>query len=147
MRKQILITLLALLIFAPRQLNCQEATARTIAVVEGRAPIIDGRIGPEEWQDASVFALANGGSVYLKHDGQLVYIGVRGVKAGWSHVYLSDGVSTDVSVIHASAALGKSVYRLNQDKLWQPANDFQWELRDTAISAETRKKMDDYLLT
>jgi hypothetical protein len=146
MRKTLMSTSLALLflLFVPLQLNCQEAEKKSIRVFEGGPATIDGKIEEAEWKDSSDFEMANGGKVFLKHDGEFMYVGVRGVKAGWSHFYLRGGTN-DVSVIHASAALGQSLYRLDQNRLWQPANEFQWELRDRTVTVETQKKMDDYL--
>ena len=138
--------LLLFVLLVPMQLNCQDVAQNSTSVFEGTAPTIDGKIEQTEWQDATVFELTNGGRAYLKYDVQCLYIGVRGVKAGWGHLYLNDGVSTDVSVIHASAALGKSVYKLDQKKLWQPSNQFKWEMRDNTITAETRRRMDAYLM-
>jgi hypothetical protein len=116
----------------------------TFNVPQGSVVTIDGKIEEKEWQDASAFDLSNGGKIYFKHDGHLIYVGVRGVKPGWSHLYLSEGESSDVSVIHASAAMGKIIYRQDQNKIWQPANDFVWELRDRTITAETQKRMSAY---
>ncbi|HEX8737891.1 MAG TPA: hypothetical protein VF721_21345 [Pyrinomonadaceae bacterium] len=125
--------------------QAQAVKNETINLSRGGAARIDGKIEEKEWQDASAFELSNGGRIYLKYDGEFLYVGVRGVKAGWSHLYLSEGDGADVSVIHASAALGKSLYKQDKNKMWQPANEFFWELRDRVITAETEKKMDDYL--
>jgi pimeloyl-ACP methyl ester carboxylesterase len=95
----------------------------------GKAVSIDGKIEAQEWADASRHDLANNVSLFLKTDGVHVYLAMRGTKQAWSHVYLNDGGS-DVSVVHASAALGKILYKQDAAKAWQPQNDFVWELRD-----------------
>lgn len=109
------------------------------------AAATDGKIEETEWKDAAGFDLAGGGRVFFKHDGNYVYVAVRGVKAGWTHLYLSEADDKEISVLHASAALGKVVYKKDKEDLWQPQNDFSWELRDRVFSAEVRQKMADYV--
>lgn len=105
----------------------------------------DGKIGEAEWQDASGFDLKGGGRVLLKHDGNYVYVAIRGVKAGWTHLYLSEDKRDEIDVLHASAALGKVVYKKDKENLWQPLNTFSWELRDRTFTDEVRQKMADYV--
>src|SRR5215203_2573652 len=76
----------------------------------GGAVTIDGKIEDAEWQGAPVFELAGGGRVFFKTDGEYLYVGVRGTAKGWSHLYLNQGENTSVSVMHASAALGMTLY-------------------------------------
>lgn len=125
--------------------QAQPTESETIKIAPGSAVAIDGQIEEKEWQDALSFDLAGGGRVFFKHDGDYFYVGLRGVKNGWGQIYLSEGESSDVYVLHASAALGMSVYRLGKNRLWQPANEFVWDLRDSAITSETQKKRADYL--
>ena len=125
--------------------RAQTVKNETIKIAAGRAVVIDGKIEEKEWQDASSFALSGGGRVFFKHDGEYLYVGVRGLKKGWSHLYLSQGETAGVTVMHASAALGMTLYAPDKSNLWQPASTFAWDLRDRALTAETRKKMTDYL--
>jgi hypothetical protein len=123
----------------------QTAKNETIKLAAGKAVVIDGKIEETEWQDASAFELSGGGRVFLKHDGEFFYVGVRGLKKGWSHLYLSQGETANVSVLHASAALGMTLYAPDKSDLWQPANPFVWDLRDRAVTDETRRKMAAHL--
>ena len=70
---------------------------------------------------------------------------MRGAEKGWSHLYVNQGEAADVSIMHASAALGATRYALDKNNLWQPANPFAWDLRDRAVTAETGQKIADYL--
>lgn len=97
----------------------------------GKAVNIDGKIEVQEWADAARHDLANDVALFLKTDGAHVYLAMRGTKQAWSHVYLNDGGS-DVSVVHASAALGRVVYKPDAAKMWQPQNEFAWEVRERA---------------
>lgn len=105
----------------------------------------DGKIEEKEWKEASVFDLTGGGKVFFKHDGKYIYVAVRGVKAGWTHLYLSEAENKEIAVLHASAALGKVIYQKDKENLWQPLNDFSWELRDRVFTDEVRGKMADYV--
>ena len=119
--------------------------AKPIRIAPGSAATIDGKIEEAEWRDASGFDLTGGGRVLFKHDGSYVYVAVRGARAGWTHLYLSEAESGDIAVLHASAALGKVVYKKDRENLWQPLNEFSWELRDRTFSEEVRQKQADYV--
>ena len=118
---------------------------KTIKIPSSNPATTDGKIEETEWKDAAVFDLTGGGKVFLKHDGNYVYVAVRAVTGGWAHLYLNEGENADVSVLHASAALGKVVYKRDQNNLWQPLNSFSWELRDRIFTEEVRQKMADYV--
>jgi hypothetical protein len=70
-------------------------------------------------------------------DGTNLYVGVTGLKDGWAHFYVSD--DKEIHVLHASAALGKAVYKTSGVGLWQPVRGFDWSLRQTDMSEETEK--------
>ena len=91
-------------------LAAASAAQSSVDVPYGKAASIDGKIEAQEWTDASRHELANGTILFIKTDGSNVYLAMRGQKQGWSHVYLNDD-GPDVSVIHASAALGRIVYK------------------------------------
>lgn len=131
--------------FAVFTLSASAVTAQTkIKVPLGKTVSIDGKIEAAEWADVLPLDLTNGGKLFIKSDGKNLFIAMRGTKAGWSHLYVNDGTDA-VSVIHASAALGRVIYAPDDKKLWQPKNEFAWEIRDRTITAETRNAMDAYL--
>lgn len=119
--------------------------AQKVQVPFGKQVSVDGKIEAAEWADAAQHDLTNGGKLFAKYDGKYLYFAMRGTKAGWSHLYLSEGSGSDIAVKHASAALGKVIYRRDNAAFWQPANNFTWELRDLSITAETRSSMESYL--
>lgn len=138
---------IAILIFgAFAAVQAQNAKAETIKLAPGGAVTIDGKIDDAEWSGAAAFDLTGGGRVFFKTDGTYLFVGVRGgTEKGWSHLYLSADENADVSIMHASAALGMAAYAQGKNNLWQPANPFAWDLRDRAVTAETKRKMADYL--
>lgn len=115
-----------------------------VRVPLGKPAVIDGKIEPAEWADALQADMAGGGKLFMKSAGGRVYLAIRSAKAGWSHVYLSDGPRRDVYVMHASAALGRSIYKRDGNELWQPANEFKWEVRGREMTAEMRSAMEGY---
>jgi len=126
-------------------LQAQTPKDETLKIPPGCAVKIDGKIEENEWRDAAAYELTGGGKVFIKHDGEYLLVGVRGATKGWSHLYFSEGDDRSMTVMHASAALGKTVYSPDKSNLWQPSNTFNWELRDRTITAETEKKMAEYL--
>lgn len=117
----------------------------TVSISRGSSVTIDGKIEETEWQDASSFDLKGGGKVFFKYDGNYLFVGVRGLKNGWSHLYLSQENNSDISVLHASAALGMTVYKKDENENWQSSNPFVWDVRDSIINTETKQKMAAYL--
>ena len=124
--------------------NPEKHQVKTITLSKENPVIINGKI-EADWKEASVFEMTNGGKVCFKYDGTYLYVGIQGIKEGWNQVYLAEGESSDVSVIHASAALARTFYKQDATKKWQPSNPFLAELRDKSITDETKRKMDDYL--
>lgn len=116
----------------------------------GRVPIplgigitLDGTMDREEWADGNAFAMGQGTQVWLKHDGERLYLGVKGEELGWAHVGVRslDGV---VRVLHASAALGSFDFR-SEGESWALARSTGWALRDSTQSPEAREERREYL--
>jgi hypothetical protein len=122
------------------------AQPKEIKLAQSSPVKIDGKIEESEWKDSQSFDLTGGGKVFFKYDGAYLFVGVRGLQKGWSHLYLKPGEkSEEFFLMHASAALGQVLYHQDKNKLWQPNGSFSWDLRDRIMSAETGRKMDDYL--
>lgn len=109
------------------------AQAQPVTVPPGGPIALDGVLGEAEWRAARAEPLTGGGTLFLMHDEAHLYVGLRGLAQGWSHVYLPDGGA--VRVLHASAALGAARYGADGTERWQPEHPFSWSLRDTSLSA------------
>ncbi len=133
-----------ILSFTQIQINAQTVKRETIDISQSSSVVIDGKIEETEWQDSVKYDLLGGGKVFFKYDGTYVYVAARSLKAGWTHLYLNESENADISVLHASAALGKATYSKDKNDLWQPLNEFSWELRDRIFTDEVRQKMADY---
>jgi hypothetical protein len=114
-----------------------------LRIPKGAAITLDGKLEDEEWKNAVTHELVGGGQVLLQHDGRHLFVGIKGVKEGWSHLYLTNG--QDVFVLHASAALGATTYSRQSDGTWQPTQPFKWELRDRSLSQQANAAREDYL--
>ena len=117
------------------------ANQTVIAEGFGSTPKIDGVLSESELKDTFQGDLAGGGKVFYKNIGSKLYVGVRGIKFGISHVCVTDGKA--IYVLHASGALGKAVFQ-NKDKKWNLTENFKWELRDKTLSAEAIKLRNNY---
>jgi hypothetical protein len=106
------------------------------------APVIDGKVSQKEWRAASRVVLgSNQGHALLMHDGNYLYIGLVGSRAGIGSVCMRG--KTGVRVLHASAALGTAAFE-QENKKWRLTRGFTWTNRDTGDSPaalEERKKM------
>jgi hypothetical protein len=119
----------------PQATRCgNQINGRSLQIPKRNSITIDGTENEEEWKGALREKLIGGGELRLKCDDDNLYIGVRGLKKGWSHVYLTDGES--ICVAHASTGLGTAIYRKDSNGLWQPSPSFSWAVRDPSQSAE-----------
>jgi hypothetical protein len=136
---------IAVVVFVTLIAGAVFANDQPIKFPRGKAPVIDGRLEAAEWNDARTFDLVGGGKVYFKYDGSYCYAAVQGRGAGWSQLYLASENGAVVDVHHASSALGSTRYVRDAIGIWQPANDFAWDLRDRVYDDSVQKKMDAYL--
>lgn len=123
-------------------LSAQEAENR-VSVPRAAAPVIDGKISNNEWKAATRVVLGNNqGHALLMHDGNYLYIGLVGAKAGIGSVCVKG--KSGVRVLHASAALGTAAFEQGENKKWTLTRGFTFTNRDTGDSPaamEERKKM------
>ncbi len=119
-----------------------QTEAQVLQVPQANAASIDGKLGEDEWKNALKQELEGGGELRLQHDGNFLYIGVRGMSRGWCHVYVID--NDTVFAHHASAALGTATY-LQKGELWQPQQKFVWELRERTFTPQAEATRAAYL--
>jgi hypothetical protein len=114
-----------------------------IDVPEGTAPTLDGTISPDEWTGALGARLSGGGTLLLQHDGEFLYLGIRGSTYDLGGtVFLDRG--GEVAVLHASGALGTAVYEEGAG-VWTRTKGFQWSCRETDASAAAQQARDEFL--
>lgn len=130
------------LFFAGLNTAFPQAPTQSLRIPKASAPIIDGKFGEDEWKNALEQKLVGGGELRLQHDENFLYVGVRGLKQGWSHVYVTAGDT--IFVHHASAALGTATY-LQKGESWQPQQTFVWELRERTFTPQAEAARAAYL--
>jgi hypothetical protein len=113
-----------------------------VTVPRGSAPVIDGRVTPDEWRGPSSQRLADGSELLLRHDGRFLYLALRAAKAGFISACVARNDS--VHVLHASAALGTAVY-VRRDSTWALASGFQWAVRAREMNDDTRRRQQEFL--
>jgi hypothetical protein len=117
------------------------AESRTLVPL-GKAILLDGSVGEEEWEDADLFQAGEGLRLWLKHDGTNLYVGSRGAGLGWVHLGI---LGRDrVFIRHASAALGSFVY-LPDGQRWALNGFTGWSVRDSTLSRAAIKERESYL--
>ena len=90
--------------------------AQTIRAPLGKPVMLDGKIQPGEWSDATSLPIPNGGRFYVKTSKGFVYIAVQLPDdcSGFTDLYVAPG-SGGLYDLHASAKLGE---RRVQDGKW-----------------------------
>ena len=85
-----------------------QTPAEIVHVPRGKAVMVDGKIGAEEWSDAAEVKIPGGSRLYTKTSGEFVYLAVQfpAGRSGFTDVYIA---SEDGSIhdLHASAKLGE----------------------------------------
>ena len=98
------------------------------------SPVIDGRIGDEEWAGAERHALEGGGDLQLLRRGEDLFVAVRGAGPGLASLCVAAG--TTVRILHASAAVGEGAYvQQGTTDTWTKRADFDWAFRDSPRGA------------
>lgn len=124
-------------------LSAEASAQEVFNLTSGHKINADGKVSESEWSDAQSYELRGGGSVSVKSDSGYYYFLVRGLKDGWSHLYVS--YNDTVYIFHASAALGTAVYVKNEGGYWEPGRTFSWNLRDTGTSVEAERLRNEFL--
>lgn len=110
-----------------------------------RSPIVDGRIGADEWKGATHIGLSdNQTEALLLSDGNYLYVGISGLQPGIGSVCVQG--KTGVRVLHASAALGAAAFELEAGK-WKMTRGFNWSNRDTGKSPQAMADRKNMLTT
>jgi hypothetical protein len=103
---------------------------------------LDGVVQKDEWNKATSVQLKGGGECLLLHDGKDLHIALRGLSEAWTHIYIP--VKDGILVMHASSALGSSLYKTTDGKAWSQSSKFSWALRDPSLSEVNNKNRKDY---
>lgn len=127
--------LIAALVFLPKAAHPQTGSA--VGKIN-----LDGHIQAQEWKNAQTHSLQRGGTVSIQQDSEFVYIGIKALRSGWTHVYVARGNS--VFVLHASAALGTAEYAYDGSH-WKLKQQFIWELRDEGLTKEETRRRIEFL--
>lgn len=102
----------------------------------GRAPVVHGVVGADEWKGAASIALDQGATVRILHDGARVYLAVSGVPgSGFGCVMV--GAAGGVRVLHASAKLGSAIYTPDKSGAFHPrSTTYTWKPADRMLREE-----------
>jgi len=109
-------------------------------VPQGRPPAIDGTISPGEWDLAVIEAFADHSELLMMYSEDYLYVGIRANTADMivSNIYLA--YNDEISILHASAALGTAIYQKQIDH-WQQFQSFSWCCRSTNLSETTQAEL------
>jgi hypothetical protein len=122
------------------------AAVVSAAKLVGAGPVIDGTISPGEWDEAFVARYEDGSELMLAHANGVLYLAVRasGPEMIMGNFFIQRG--EEVSVLHASAALGTAKYAYS-DGSWNLTQNFDWRCRDAGFSERAQAERDEFLQT
>jgi len=106
-----------------------------ISVPYGTAVSVDGTMNAEEWADASRVELPRSAELWLKHDHDSLYVGIRASELGMFVGNLCVIRDSFLDIYHSSAALGTATYRWEPTpSSWILARQFSWRCRRLGFS-------------
>lgn len=113
-------------------------------------PVIDGSLSPGEWDAAQEEILSDGSRLFLLKIGDYLYVGIQanpgqmvaGLDMLVGSVYLYRG--NEISILHASAALGTATYQQTMDG-WSQTQGFTWYCRDFSDNQEAQAARETFL--
>ena len=113
-------------------------------VPQGDAPILDGTLSAGEWDDAVSKSFTDGSELYLMHDDENLYLGIRANPSNMivGNIFIDRG--GEVAILHSSAALGTAIYTQSEEG-WERTQRFVWRCRSTGDSASARAERDVFL--
>ncbi|KPL21347.1 MAG: hypothetical protein AMJ93_09880 [Anaerolineae bacterium SM23_84] len=115
----------------------------SISVPRGTAPVLDGTLSPDEWPVAYQADLTPSGRLMLLHDGQYLYLGIRGSTDSVGSVCVASG--DVISVLHSSLGLGTAAYE-HVEEGWQRIRSFSFTWWDTSDSTKAHQQQAEFLL-
>jgi hypothetical protein len=104
-----------------------------ISVPSGPPPKIDGTLSSGEWEGAAIQTFADGSELLLLQGEGYIYLAIRAKTEEMivGNVFIHRG--EEISILHASAALGTAIYQQNAG-VWQQIKAFDWCCRGTSNS-------------
>lgn len=107
------------------------------------APIvIDGRLAPGEWDGSYETTLSDGARLWLRHDDEYLYLGLRLASQGFPSVCITAGDT--LRILHSSAALAAAVY-VKSGASWQQRKPFAMAMRSGDTSSAGKAAQRKYL--
>jgi len=124
---------LAVLVFVCVPGIAQSSAIPLLEVPSGTAPTLDGTLANTEWVDALALDLSEATTLYVKHSGGFLYVGVRAPSDAQviGNVYIARGEA--IEILHASHAPGPASYLLGEET-WRLAQPFLWSCRTLGFS-------------
>jgi len=110
----------------------------SIDVPKGEAADTDGTPRPSEWASAQQATLVPEGELLLMHDGQYLYLGLRGRPDNVGSVCFMH--ANRILVLHSSLGVGTAIYQLVEGS-WQRTEDFcwiWWEENDVRVASSQK---------
>ena len=131
---------LAALAFAEDAFAAETPATESVVIPPDEAITIDGALSEGEWANATL--LEHGGvELLLSRSEDALQVGVR--TPGLLVVSLCLRRDDAVHVLHASAALGRAIYRPSEST-WSLVEPFEWAVRTTELTDEANAERRAY---
>ncbi|MFC0605849.1 hypothetical protein [Winogradskyella pulchriflava] len=103
----------------------------------------DGTLDNKELENMELVVEEGINKLYIKETKEYFYVSVKTEEIYVASLCVCNGSS--ISVLHASAALGKLNYEKSEDNIWNTNESFVWEMREKGFSPEEIDKRKEYL--
>ncbi len=108
--------------------------AETLNIPQGRSITADGTEEAGEWNDALGIDFKGGDYIKVKHDGEHLFLSIKGEKLGICSVAIH--AEDEIKILHASAGLITAVYEKSGGH-WEQTEEFRSERQEPLRRAKT----------
>jgi len=115
-----------------------------ITIPNGNPPVLDGTLSSGEWNDAIQELFSDGSELLMMHNEGYLYLGIRANTPGMIAGNIFVDHNNQVSILHASAALGTAIYE-KRTAVWEQTQAFSWQCRDTSNSPSAQAEREAFL--
>ena len=124
--------------------SVQMVKAAIVFVPRGKPQAIDGTISQGEWDLAVSETFPDNSELLMMYSDGYLYVGIRANTAEMivGNIHLNYG--DEISILHASAALGTAIYQKQVDD-WQQLQGFSWCCRSSNLSETNQAEMNTLL--
>lgn len=120
-----------------------QTNSQILSIPREASPEIDGRLGKSEWNRALKITLDTEREMFLQHDSDYLYVGLKGSVELWGHLYIH--CNNIILTFHPSITLGKVLYKKTSYNRWDTDRHFNFNVKKADEKSLSSAEKDKFL--